>query len=50
MAWVLVHQAKPGMALAAPGVDRMGRSLIPARAELSERPVGARSARGIEGI
>jgi len=50
MAWVLVDQAKPGMALAAPVKDRMGRLLIPAGAELSERHVGALSAWGIEGI
>jgi hypothetical protein len=38
------------MALAAPVKDRMGRLLIPAGAELSERHVGALSAWGIEGI
>ena len=50
MAWVLVDQAKPGMALAAPVKDRMGRLLIPAGAELSERHVSALSAWGVEGI
>lgn len=50
MAWVLVDQAKPGMALAEPVKDRMGRLLIPAGAELSERHVNALSAWGVEGI
>ena len=50
MAWVHVDQAKPGLALSAPVKDRMGRLLIPAGAELSERHVNALSAWGIEGI
>lgn len=50
MAWVTVDQARPGMTLAAPVTDRMGRLLIPAGADLSERHVGALATWGVDQI
>lgn len=50
MAWITSDRAAPGMALASPVTDRMGRLLIPAGAELSARHVQALSAWGVEQI
>lgn len=50
MAWVTVDRAKPGMTLASPVTDRMGRLLIPAGADLSDRHVGALATWGVDQI
>ncbi|MEQ9570169.1 MAG: hypothetical protein RLN75_08270 [Longimicrobiales bacterium] len=50
MGWIPIDQATPGMALAAPVKDRMGRLLIPAGAELSDRHVEALAAWGVDRI
>lgn len=50
MAWVTVDRARPGMTLAAPVTDRMGRLLIPAGADLSDRHVGALATWGVDQI
>ena len=50
MAVVSVERAQPGMVLAAEVVDRKGRRLIPAEAELTERHVQALKMWGIPHI
>lgn len=50
MAWVTVDRAQPGMTLASPVTDRLGRLLIPAGADLTARHVDALATWGVDQV